>query len=259
MDLTLKDKVVLVADNSCESASAVINTLKREGALVAACLGEGQAKPACADEYYRCDLADMDKAEELKQALATRFDRLDAVIFRQEEVQATSLLTQDADGFADRLRVSRAAFVCCKVLGEYMGASGGGAMLFVTTLHDEKPNGSEFVHSVTQGMLENLVMEAALEYGAAGVRVNQIAVGAMEGMPEKFESDISTFYQGAQYKAPLCRLGTAGDVAELAAFLISGRAAFVNGARVRMDGGMMLEYLDPKANNRAQAARKEAR
>lgn len=259
MNLNLQNKAVLVADASCRSAAAEIAALKREGAVVAACLTPGQEKPEGADAYYECDLADIDKAEELKEALAARFGRLDAVIFRQEMIEATSLLTLDAGEFTKRLRVSRAAFVCCKVFGEYIGSLGGGAMVFITTLHDEKPNGSDIAHSIVQGTLENLVMEAALEYGAMGVRVNQIAVGAMAGMPEKFTSEVTTFYEGAQYKTPLARLGTPENVADMAVFLISGCAAFTNGARIRMDGGMMLEYVDPKINNRAIAAMKEAK
>jgi NAD(P)-dependent dehydrogenase (short-subunit alcohol dehydrogenase family) len=135
-----------------------------------------------------------------------------------------------------------------------MAGRGGGSLLFVTTLHDEKPNGSDMAHSVAAGMIQNLVMEAALEYGEAGIRANQIAAGALEGSAERFPSDFATFYEGYRYKVPLGRLGTVEDVADMAVFLSSVRAGFINGARIRIDGGLSLHYLDQKANYRAVRA-----
>jgi glucose 1-dehydrogenase len=252
MDLGLEGKVVLIAESDVKYAKALALAAKREGAFVALCAPKEAAGGTAADALFSYDLSDITQAESLRDALNERFGRLDAVFFHRDEVEPAGLMQTDAAGFRRRLLPARAAFVCCKVFGGYIGSLGhGGAVVLATSLHDEKPNGADLAHSVAQGMTENLAMEAALEYGEAGVRVNQIAMGAMEGDEIRFKSQITSFYEGNLYKVPGGRLGTAEDLAALALFLLSGRATFANGARVRLDGGLTLHYVDPKANYKA--------
>lgn len=259
MDLMLRDKMILVADDDMACAQALAEVLRAEDAIPLGCVTPGCAHPDGFDAVLEADLADLASAQALRDAVAGRYGRLDAVVWRCFSAQPTSVQAQSADGFLDRLRPARSAFVTAKVFGGWMGELGGGAMVYVTTLHDEKPNGSDFTHSVVQGMVANLVMEAAMEYGQYGVRVNQIAMGPLQGDGNPFPSDISTFYEGARHKIPLGRLGSREDLAAAAVFLCSPRAAFTNGARLRMDGALIHHYVDPRANYRAHLAQGEGR
>lgn len=260
MDLGLRGKVVLIVESFEPYARELIRAVQREGALAVLCKKNAAEDALGADAQVWQDLCDPDACTVLRDDILGRFGRLDAVIFHQQTAQPASLLQMDAAQFQRGLLPARAAFVCCKVFGAYLGSQvHGGAMVLVTSVHDEKPNGSDFAHSVAQGMMENLVMEAAMEYGEDGVRVNQIALGAMQGDAERFPSGITTFYEGARFKVPGGRLGTPADYAALALFLIGGGSGFLNGARVRMDGGMTLHYVDPKANYRAWRASEEGR
>ncbi len=254
MDLSLKDKVILVADGDALCAAALAAAFRAEGAVTLGCVQPGQAHPEGFEAVLEYDLAELEQAQALRDAVAQRYGRLDAVIFRRFEASPTTVQAQDAQGFVQRLRSARAAFVAAKVFAGWMGEQGGGALVYVTSLHDEKPNGSDFIHSVAQGMIENLAMEAAMEYGQRGVRVNHIAIGPMEGDGQPFQGGVTTFYEGARYKIPLCRLGSWEELASAAVFLCSPRSGFANGARLRLDGGLMLHYVDPRANYRAHMA-----
>ncbi len=86
--------------------------------------------------------------------------------------------------------------------------------------------------------IAGLTKVLAGELGPRGIRVNAIAPGsvptpATEGFvtPEQYEQRAKTI--------PLRRNGTPEDVAQAAAFLLSDEAAFINGAMLAIDGGII--------------------
>jgi NAD(P)-dependent dehydrogenase (short-subunit alcohol dehydrogenase family) len=86
--------------------------------------------------------------------------------------------------------------------------------------------------------IAGLTKVLAGELGPRGIRVNAIAPGsvptpATEGFvtPEQYEQRARNI--------PLRRNGTPEDVARAAAFLLSDEAAFINGAMLAIDGGII--------------------
>ena len=86
--------------------------------------------------------------------------------------------------------------------------------------------------------IAGLTRVLAGELGPRGIRVNAIAPGsvptpATEGFvtPEQYEQRAKNI--------PLRRNGTPEDVAQAAAFLLSDEAAFINGAMLAIDGGII--------------------
>jgi len=91
------------------------------------------------------------------------------------------------------------------------------------------------------GMM-NLTETAALEWAAAGVRVNAVAPGyivssGMDHYDERFRTDVISRMAEV---APLKRMGTESEIAGAIVYLLSPAAAFVTGACLRIDGGSSL-------------------
>ncbi len=96
--------------------------------------------------------------------------------------------------------------------------------------------------------IDQLARVLAVEWGPEGVRVNNIAPGPIEGT-EGMKRLAPTKEIEEQVKAgvPLRRYGTADEVADLALFLCSPRAAYITGAVIPVDGGTQLFGAGPMA------------
>jgi NAD(P)-dependent dehydrogenase (short-subunit alcohol dehydrogenase family) len=81
---------------------------------------------------------------------------------------------------------------------------------------------------------------------APEVRVNAVSPGVI-GTPMGTRSLTFDWTRRAVQRTPAGRLGRAEDVAEVIAFLVSGGAAYVAGARIAVDGG----YLASRRTHRA--------
>jgi NAD(P)-dependent dehydrogenase (short-subunit alcohol dehydrogenase family) len=93
-------------------------------------------------------------------------------------------------------------------------------------------------YSAAKHAVIGLTRTAALDYGPKGVRVNAIAPGpvltegGIGGAPTEVQQRVAL-------TLPLRRLGAPDEIAELAAWLLSDAASFVNGAAISIDGGKL--------------------
>lgn len=115
-------------------------------------------------------------------------------------------------------------------------------VLNITTTYAE--SGSPYVvpSAVAKAGVLNMTRSLAVEWGKHGIRFNAIAPGPIptEGafsrlMPVKSLEDM------AKKRNPLGRFGTHEELADLAAFLISDHAGYINGEQIVMDGGEWLQ------------------
>jgi len=115
-------------------------------------------------------------------------------------------------------------------------------VLNITTTYAE--SGSPYVvpSAVAKAGVLNMTRSLAVEWGKRGIRFNAIAPGPIptEGafsrlMPAKSLEDM------AKKRNPLGRFGTHEELADLAAFLISDHAGYINGEQIVMDGGEWLQ------------------
>ncbi|MEQ6377303.1 2,4-dienoyl-CoA reductase [Bacillaceae bacterium S4-13-56] len=139
--------------------------------------------------------------------------------------------------------VLNGTFYCSKTIGEYWIKQGikGSIINMVATY--AWGAGAGVVHSAAAkaGVL-SMTRTLAVEWGSRyGIRVNAIAPGPIErtgGAEKLWESEEAA--KRTLQSVPLHRLGKPEEIAELAAFLLSEKASFINGEVVTMDGGQWL-------------------
>lgn len=111
-------------------------------------------------------------------------------------------------------------------------------------------------YHVMKAALEQLVRYYAVKLGPKGIRVNAIAPGAtIKPESRQFYADHPELTDVYAQHCPLGRMGTAQDVADVAEFLASDRAAYVTGQTIVLDGG--LSCVSQESIMRAQSAAKD--
>ena len=139
--------------------------------------------------------------------------------------------------------VLNGTFYCSQAVGkEWIATGHKGTILNIVATYAWGA-GQGVIHSACakSGVL-TMTRTLATEWGSKyGIRVNAIAPGpiANTGGAEKlFMSE--KHYQATLNSVPLGRLGQPEEIANLAYFLLSDQASYINGECVTMDGGQWL-------------------
>lgn len=139
--------------------------------------------------------------------------------------------------------VLNGTFYCSSAVGKYWiekGQKGSILNMLATYAWDA---GAGVIHSAAaKAGVMSLTRTLAVEWGSQyGIRVNGIAPGPIErtgGAEKLWESDEAA--KRTLESIPLGRLGKPEEVAELAAFIMSDKASYMNGEIVTLDGGQWL-------------------
>lgn len=117
-----------------------------------------------------------------------------------------------------------------------------GRVINISSVHEDMVFPNFSTYCAAKGGLRMLMRDLAVELGPFGITVNNIAPGAIS-TPINAALEANKEQLGALlHNIPLGRLGTAPEVAGVAAFLASDEGAYVTGSTYFIDGGLIRNY-----------------
>ncbi|MDK2902653.1 MAG: glucose 1-dehydrogenase [Clostridiales bacterium] len=241
------NRTALITDASHPAAAAIAARLESEGIAVINNYPRRSNKGAIGEvgNGYAFDTWSLADMKMLLDTIISKRSDVNYLIHTDNVILRSKLEDISEQDFKKALDYNaKSAFIATKVFGEHMAQKGNGTIIYLSTLHDEKPTGCAFAYSTAKGAVKMLCKEIALFYGRKGIRANVIEADYMEEQRGLLDSLLSPFNYDAETKIPLRRLVRAQDIAGVVSFLISKDAAFINGADIRLDGGHMLYYGD---------------
>jgi NAD(P)-dependent dehydrogenase (short-subunit alcohol dehydrogenase family) len=238
---SLEGKVAVITGAGSGMAKASAKIFAREGAkLVISDISGAEAQTA--EEIggdvvaMRCDISDESQVAALIDKAVSKFGRLDAMLNVGGMANGAMIESVDEASLDRIIAVNmKGVFWGVKHAVRAMKDNGGGAIINWSSLVGLIPIPGCSAYSMTKASVALLTKSTAIEYGPHNIRCNAMAPGMIltEGMGRAgMDADPSRAMRN-----PLRRPGAPEDAGELAAFLASDRAGYINGVIIPLDGG----------------------
>ena len=247
MDLGLKDQSCVVIGGSRGIGRAIALGLAGEGANVGICARtEPSLRKTEADLAdtgvsafaQACDAGDPQELANFLNNVRQELGGINVLIHNASALAGgPGLADWEASLNVDLMTAARA----CDHVVPWMTEAGGGSILFVSSVSglevDPAPN---YGYTAAKAALIAYAKKLGVMLAPQRIRVNAIAPGSTYfsgGVWANIEEHQPQLYELVRSSIPWGRLATPEEVANVAVFLVSGRASWVVGECVAVDGG----------------------
>ena len=237
--MLLQDKVCVITGAGNGIGRAMARLFVAEGATVV--LADIDAKGlAKVGEELSCEVIAGDITDPAHQAALLDRERVDVLVNNAGILDSLTPLGDVSDELWDKVMAvnTTAPFQLCRAAVNKMLAQGGGAIVNTCSAASLSGGRAGCAYTASKHALLGITRSIAWYYGDQGIRCNAVAPGAiqtkigMRGVPH--EGGMSKY---GGYFPTIPPMGKSGEVAQVAAFLASDRASYVNGEIVSVDGG----------------------
>ncbi|MDZ7962993.1 MAG: SDR family oxidoreductase [Aulosira sp. DedQUE10] len=257
MDLQLNSKVALVTAASKGLGKATAKQFAREGAKVVICARSELVDKAAAEIEsetgkevlaVRADVSQQADIERVINATVQKFGGLDILVTNAGGPPAGTFDDIDIATWEATINLTLLSAVhLVKYALPYLRQSSAGAILTITSTSTKQPVQNLVLSNSIRLAVIGLTKTLSQELGSDRIRVNSILPGwtYTERVEELVNARIakSGKTKEAEITAintniPLGRMGTPEEFANVAVFLCSPAASFVNGVMLQVDGGI---------------------
>jgi NAD(P)-dependent dehydrogenase (short-subunit alcohol dehydrogenase family) len=191
-------------------------------------------------EYGVYDLSERGAAERMIEEAARRFSRIDVLVNNAGIRAPCDFGNYTRDLFERVVAVNLAApFFASQAVLPVMRRQGGGRIIHIASQLGHVTYAKRALYGLTKAALIHLTKSMAYELGREGIVVNSISPGPVRtqfiidrsaGEPEEAARRLKAYL-------PLGRLGEPAEIADVALFLATTSATYLQGEDICVDGG----------------------
>lgn len=247
MDLELKGKIALVTGSSRGIGKAIAQTLHAEGCTVVL-NGRNAAllKSVAAGMNVACVAGDVSLEAQARDVVGTvlsEFNSLDILVCNVGSGTSLPPGQEDWTEWDRMLGLNLRAAVNAVGAARTALSASKGVALCISSICGSAALGAPLAYSAAKAALNSYVRGMSRVMADEGVRINALAPGNICFEGSSWERRLGTDPQAVQdmlaRQVALKRLGTADEIANVAAFLCSSKSSFITGEVLVVDGGQL--------------------
>ena len=196
----------------------------------------------------RCDVTDAGEVEGAVSATVDALGGMDTLVNNAGIEIAKPLVEHTEDDYQRLMDINvKGVWLGTKLAVPALTESGRGVIVNMASVAGIAGSPLLGIYCASKAAVIQLTRVAAIELREAGIRVNAVCPSFMDTdmvarLAGIFEDYLPTSFADTVASNQM-RLGTAEEVAEMVAFLISDDAAWVNGSHYVLDGGLTASGL----------------
>lgn len=258
MNLNLENKVAILAAATDGLGLATAKQLLAEGTRVAIC-GRDEKRNVLAHEallkltsennflIVACDVTDQLQIKKFVTATVEKFSQIDIVITNAGGPPTGTFESLALEMYEKSFQLTfMSAVHLIQATLPYLKQSQSPSILTITSVAVKEPIPNLFMSNVIRPAVIGLTKTLSQELGVYNIRVNSILPGwtatdrtvyLLNARAEKTNSTYEVCEAAVTKDIPLKRMGDPQEFANVAVFLVSPAASYVNGVMLQVDGG----------------------
>lgn len=246
-EFSYRDGVALVTGGSGGIGAAIVRILTAGGARVVLTYRNSFPTALIEElgdqvEAHQLDVSDATACVALLAEVIARHGALHALVHAAgPHVDLKYISATTPAEFADQITADLIGFFNVTHAALPALRQSSGSITAVTSAATRRYPSRDALSASPKGGVEALARGLAVEEGRYGIRVNCVGPGMLiDGMSERLMANGRMSEEALQVtlrSIPMKKFGTAHDIAQAVAFLVSDRAGFISGQKLDVDGG----------------------
>ena len=245
--MKLKDKVAVITGGSRGLGKAIARRFLEEGAVVVITATKEDKLRKTAEELSELgriegvlmNVSRFSDVQETMKSIIEKYGRVDILVNNAGITADAQLVNMMEEQFDSVIAVNlKGVFNCTKAVAGRMIEHGYGRIINIASVTAHNGNFGQTNYTASKAGVIAMTQTWAKELGKKGITVNAVAPGytlteMVAAVPEKA-------IEAIKEKTPVKRLGMPEEIAAACVYLSSDEAAFVTGAVLKVDGGLVL-------------------